>query len=218
MNFVEALTWTNLLFLLKGLLITLEVAFFSILISFIFGVILGTIRYAKVPVANQLAYFYIETIRNSPLLLIIYFTFFALPQVGIKMEIMAASVFALSIFTSALIAEIVRGGLQSIEKGQIEAARSQGFTYLQTLRYIVLPQGLKRMIPPLVSQFITLLKDTSFCMIIGLQELTTSGKIVFGQNVNYVMPVLTVVAILYFVINYALSLASKRLEKKLSTT
>lgn len=218
MNFVEALTWTNLLFLLKGLLITLEVAFFSILISFIFGVILGTIRYAKAPVANQLAYFYIETIRNSPLLLIIYFTFFALPQVGIKMEIMAASVFALSIFTSALIAEIVRGGLQSIEKGQIEAARSQGFTYLQTLRYIVLPQGLKRMIPPLVSQFITLLKDTSFCMIIGLQELTTSGKIVFGQNVNYVMPVLTVVAILYFVINYALSLASKRLEKKLSTT
>lgn len=218
MNFVEALTWTNLLFLLKGLMVTLEVAFLSILISFVVGVVLGTIRYAKTPVANQIAYFYIETIRNSPLLLLIYFAFFALPQVGIKMEIMAASVFALSIFTSALIAEIVRGGLQSIEKGQIEAARSQGFTYLQTLIYIVLPQGLKRMIPPLVSQFITLLKDTSFCMIIGLQELTTSGKIVFGQNVNFVMPILTVVAVLYFIINYGLSLASKRLEKKLSTT
>ncbi len=212
----SALSWVNVHFMLKGLLVTLEVAFFSILISFIFGTLLGLLRYSRIRVLSQFVYFYVLIIRNVPLLLLIFFTFFALPEIGIKLNVFTASVSALSVFTSALIAEIVRGGLESIESGQIEASQSQGFTYVQTLWHIVLPQGLTRMIPALVSQFITLIKDTSLCMMIGLIEFVNSGKIIYSQNVNYPIPILMFIAFSYFVINYSLSRMSRRLERKLS--
>lgn len=216
MEFASALSWVNIEFLLKGLLVTFQVAFFSIVISFVLGTFFGVIRYARIPVLNPFVYVYILIIRNSPLLLLIFFTFFALPQVGIKLNIISASVAALSVFTSALIAEIVRGGLQSIEKGQLEASQAQGFSYIQTLWHIVLPQALTRMIPAIVSQFITLIKDTSLTMTIGLLELVNSGKVIYAQNVNFIIPILIFIALIYFSINFSLSVISRKLEKKLS--
>lgn len=216
MDFASALSWVNFGFMMKGLLVTLQVAFFSIIISFVLGTLFGVIRYSRIPVLNPIVYVYILVIRNSPLLLLIFFTFFALPQVGIKLDIITASVAALSVFTSALIAEIVRGGLQSIEKGQVEASQSQGFSYIQTLWHIVLPQALTRMIPAIVSQFITLIKDTSLCMMIGLLELVNSGKVIYAQNVNFIIPLLLFIAFVYFSINFSLSVISRKLEKRLS--
>ncbi|AMQ20776.1 MULTISPECIES: amino acid ABC transporter permease [Geobacillus] len=212
MDFAGAYAPAHLKFLLQGFLVTLEVAFISIVLSFVFGIIIGVIRYTKIPVLSQLLAVLVETIRNLPLLLIIFFTYFALPEVGLKLDKLYAAISALVIFESAMLSEIVRSGLQSIDKGQIEAARSSGLTYGQTLWYIILPQALRRMVPPIVSQFISLLKDTSLAIVISLPELMNHAQIINGRNVNFVIPIFILVAFMYFIVNYSLSLVSRRLE------
>jgi putative glutamine transport system permease protein len=214
MDFVGAYTWDHVLFLLEGLGFTLKVALIAIVFSFLIGCLLGIIRYTKMPVISQLTVLVVETIRNLPLLLIIFFTFFALPEVGIKMSVQNAAIAGLVIFEAAMIAEIVRSGMISIDKGQIEAARSSGLTYIQALWHIVLPQALRRMVPPMVSQFISLLKDTSLAVVISLPELMHNAQIINGQNVNYVIPILLLTAIMYFIVNFTLSLAARRLEAR----
>ncbi|MDM5153444.1 amino acid ABC transporter permease [Bacillus sp. DX1.1] len=214
MDFQGAYTGDHFLFLLKGLLVTLEIAVVAILLSFIIGSVIGTLRYTKIPIVSPILAFIVEIIRNLPLLLIIFFTYFALPEAGLKLEITTAAIVALTIFEAAMISEIVRSGLLSIEKGQIEAARASGLSYVQTLRYIILPQALRRMVPPLVSQFISLLKDTSLAVVISLPELMHNAQIINGQNVNYMIPTFILVACMYFVVNYSLSLVSRRLESR----
>ncbi len=214
MDFAGAFSAANLGFLMDGFYLTLIVAFVSIILSFVIGVIVGVIRYAEVPVLSPVMFFLVELIRNLPLLLIIFFVRFALPEVGIKMGLTTAAIAALTIFEAAMIAEIVRGGLTAIDKGQIEAARSSGLSSFQTLWHIVLPQGLRHMVPPLVSQFISLLKDTSLATIVALPELMHNAKIVMGQKESFTIPVLLLIAVLYFAVNYLLSVVSRRFEHK----
>lgn len=219
MDFIGAYSAGNLTYLLKGFLVTLEVAFFSIVLSFIFGSILGILRYSKIPVFSKIVAIVVEAIRNLPLILIIFLTYFGLPEIGISMSVKVAAIVALTVFESAMISEIVRSGLNSIDKGQIEAARASGLTYLRTMWHIILPQALKRMIPPLVSQFIALLKDTSLAIIIALPELLHNAQGIYaGPNGSrYIIPIYILVALMYFVVNYALSLISRALEKRLDT-
>ncbi len=214
MDIAGALSVDHLRFLVDGLWVTLYIAFISIILSFMIGILLGTLRYAKIRVVSRVVAIFIETIRNMPLLLIIFFTFFALPEVGLKLSVTAAAITALTVFESAMLAEIVRGGLNSVDKGQIEAARSSGLTYIQTLTSIVMPQALRSMIPPIVSQFISLLKDTSLCVIIALPELMHNAQIIYAQNINYIIPVFILVALMYFIVNYCLSLVARRLESR----
>lgn len=214
MDFVGAYAPAHLKFLLEGFVVTLEVAFLSIFFSFLIGIIIGVLRYSRIPFLSPVLAVGVETIRNLPLLLIIFFTYFALPEVGLKLDKFYAAILALVIFESAMLSEIVRSGLNSIEKGQIEAARSSGLTYTQTLWHIVLPQALRRMVPPIVGQFISLLKDTSLAVVIALPELMNHAQIINGQNVNYVIPIFLLVAVMYFIVNYSLSLISRRLEHK----
>ncbi|CAN7760243.1 amino acid ABC transporter permease [Paenibacillus sp. LjRoot56] len=215
MDIMHAFSADNVRFVFEGFYMTLKVATISIVLSFIVGCVVGTIRYTKLTVVSPILAIVVELIRNLPLLLIIFFARFALPDIGIKLGAMNATIFALTLFEGAMIAEIVRSGLNSIDKGQIEAARSSGLGYVQTLWHIVLPQGLRRMVPPLVSQFISLLKDTSLAIVISLPELMHHAKIVIGQNYNYTMPILFLVALLYFAVNYALSLAARRMESRM---
>lgn len=214
MDFIGAYSPDNLRFLMEGLKITLFVAFIAIILSFVIGCIVGTIRYAKLPILSPILMVIVEVLRNLPLLLIILFVQFGLPEIGIKMTITFGAIVALTAFEASMISEIVRAGLTSVPKGQVEAARSSGLTQMQTLWHIVLPQGLRKMVPPLVSQFISLLKDTSLAVIISLAELVHNAQIIMGQNSNYPIPILLLIAVIYFVINYALSLISKRLETK----
>jgi aspartate/glutamate/glutamine transport system permease protein len=216
LDFKGAYTTENLKFLLEGFYVTLEVAFIAIAISFVAGCLAGTFRYAKVPVLSQALAVAVELIRNLPLLLIIFFTRFALPEFGINLGTLYSSIIALAVFEGAMISEIVRSGLNSIDKGQVEAARSSGLSGAQTLWHIVLPQGLRRMVPPLVSQFISLLKDTSLAVGIALPELMHNANIVIGHNFNAAIPILIVVAVMYFTINYILSLVSRRLENRMA--
>ncbi|MBU8877503.1 amino acid ABC transporter permease [Bacillus sp. FJAT-29790] len=214
MDFAGALSVDHLKFLADGFMMTLYIAFISIVLSFIIGIILGTLRYAKIPVFSKVVAVYVETIRNTPLLLIIFFTFFALPEIGIKLDKPVAAITALTIFTSAMLSEIVRGGLSSIDKGQMEAARSSGLSYIQALSRIIMPQALRRMVPPIVSQFISLLKDTSLCVVIALPELMHNAQIVYAQNINFIIPIFILVACMYFIVNYGLSLIARRLESR----
>ncbi|MFC8684405.1 amino acid ABC transporter permease [Brevibacillus porteri] len=214
MDFIGAYTPSHLTFLLEGFWVTLQVAFLSIVLSFSIAIVVGVLRYAKIPGVSQVLGTIVELVRNLPLLLIIFFTYFALPEVGIKLDKFWAAVLALVIFEAAMLSEIVRSGLNSVEKGQIEAARSSGLNYVQTLWNVVLPQALRRMVPPIVSQFISLLKDTSLAVVIALPELMNHAQIINGRNVNYVIPTFLMVAVMYFVVNYALSVVSKRLENK----
>lgn len=203
----------NIRFLLDGLLVTLEVAAISIILSFIIGAVLGLLRYMKIPVLSLIVGAIIDIIRNLPLLLIIFFTYFALPQIGIRLSIFWSAVAAMTIFESAMLSEIIRGGLTSISSGQMEAGRSTGLTYFQTIWYIIIPQALRAMVPPIVSQFVALVKDTSLATIITLPELTHNARIVYGQNTSYVIPMFIAMGFLYWVVCYTLSKLSKRLEQ-----
>lgn len=215
MDITGAFSSHNLTFIFEGFLVTLRVAFIAILASFVIGCLVGTVRYTRMPVVSPVLAVIVELVRNLPLLLIIFFTRFALPDIGIKLGVENSAIVGLAVFEAAMISEIVRSGLNSIDKGQVEAARSSGLSYIQTLWHIVLPQGLRRMMPPMVSQFISLLKDTSLAIVISLPELMHNSKIVIGQSYDYTIPILALVAILYFAVNYALSLAAKRLESRL---
>jgi putative glutamine transport system permease protein len=206
----QAFTWSNLRFILDGLLVTLEVAVVSIILSFIIGSILGILRYLKIPILSLVVGIVVDIIRNLPLLLIIFFTYFALPQIGIQFSIFWSAVVALTIFESAMLSEIIRGGLLAVPKGQMEAGISTGLTKGQTIFYIVLPQGLKLMVPPLVSQFVSLIRDTS------LAELTHNTKIIYAQHPNTVLPMFFIMAFCYFIICYSLSTFSKRFEMSYS--
>lgn len=218
MDLVNAFSSANLKFLLTGLGVTVEVAVISIVFSFIVGIVFALIRYAKVPILSHIILVWVETIRNLPLLLIIFFAFFAVPGwLNVDFSKKQAVIFALILFESALISEIIRGGLLSINRGQMEAARSTGLSYGQTLRFIILPQALRRMVPPLVSQFITIMKDTSLGIIIALEELMHNAQIIYNQKISYVFPVLLLVALLYFGINFSLSILSRKFERRFQT-
>ncbi|MFJ5623680.1 amino acid ABC transporter permease [Peribacillus loiseleuriae] len=214
MDFMDAYSADNLTFLLNGFWLTLKMALIAIILSFILGGFVGTLRFAKIPVLSQILAMIVEIIRNLPLLLLIFFTFFALPEIGIKFKEVPAAIIALTIFEAAMISEIIRSGLTSIDKGQMEAARSSGLSYFQALWHIILPQALRRMVPPTVSQFISLLKDTSLAVVISVPELTHHAQIVYGQKSTYLVPILLFVALMYFVVNYTLSVLSRRLEVK----
>lgn len=215
-NFIDAYSWVNIRFLLQGLGITIEISVASIICSFIIGTLLGIIRYAKIKYVSAIIGFIIDLIRNLPLLLIIFFTYFGLPNIGVKPEIIPAAIMALTVFESSMVAEIVRSGINSIDYGQTEGALANGLTKWQALRLIVLPQAIKNMLPALVSQFISLVKDTSLATIIVLPELMYHAQIIYGQNTNYIIPMFVALAVLYFIVCYSLSLLARYLDKHLA--
>lgn len=208
----DAFSWINLRFLLDGLWVTIQVSVVSIIFSMILGGIAGTVRYSNIPILSKVVGIIVDIIRNLPLLLIIFFTYFALPQIGIKLNIFWAAVAALTIFESAMLSEIFRAGLNAVPSGQTEAGMSSSLTYVQTLTMIVMPQAFKSMLPAILSQLISLIKDTSLAVIISLPELTHNAKIIYGQNTNYVIPMFIAMTAMYFVVCYLLSVVSNLLE------
>jgi aspartate/glutamate/glutamine transport system permease protein len=201
------LTVDTALFLLRGLGITLVIASCSIVLSFVFGSVLGIARYGGKGPAAGFAALYIDTVRNIPLLLFIIGFRFTLPLPPV-----VSAVTAMTVFTSAMVAEIVRGGLNGVPPGQWEAAYSQGFSYVGTLVYVVLPQAVRKIRKPLMGQFVTAIKDTSFCSVIAVKELMYSGTIIMGKYVKsiQVIALYAVIAFVYFSVNMLLLALSKK--------
>ncbi|HYW52936.1 MAG TPA: amino acid ABC transporter permease [Dongiaceae bacterium] len=205
----------TLTFLGGGLLVTLELAAVAIAVSFVAGVLLALARLSRFRPLSVLATVYIEGMRALPVLLVIFFAYFALPRViGVKLDPFAAGAIALSAFTAALVAEIVRAGVLAVPRGLVEAAQSQGLSGAQIVRIITLPIAVRQMMPALVAQFVTLLKDTSLTAVIGILELTRRGQIVFAQPPFQPIPVFALLALVYFTVNYGLAQAGRRLEAR----
>lgn len=205
----------NFDFLMKGLYITLKLSVISIIGSLIFGIFLGVIRYSRIFLISWITAAYIEITRSIPLILFVVFIHFgALPYLfGKAPSFFVSSCVAFIVFTSAYVAEIIRSGLTSIEKSHIDAAKSLGLDAGQRLSYITLPLAVSRMTPALVSQFISLIKDTSLASTIGLIELTRSGEIIY-ERTHHVLEILIFTAFIYFVICFGLSKLSRIFEIK----
>ncbi len=201
-----------------GLYLTLLLAAVAIGGSFPIGVLAGMGRVSRLPVIRVLATAYIEVIRGIPFItVLLWFSVFVTFVSGDALTKVQRAMIAMIIFTSAYVGEIVRAGIQSVPRGQVEAARAVGLSGLDTMRHIVLPQAVKNMIPALVGQFISLFKDTSLAVIIGLTELVGTGRALLAitQYLHDVREVYVFLLVVYFVFSYAMSSASRKLERRL---
>lgn len=195
-DFIEKDRWV---YLKDGLLVTLQITFFAVIIGILIGFIIAIIRTThdktgKLKILNVFAKVYLTVIRGTPIvvqLLIIYFIIFA--SVDIDKVLVACLAFGIN--SGAYVAEIVRGGINSIDEGQFEAGRSLGFNYFQTMVYIIMPQAFKNIVPSLANEFIVLLKETSVAGYIALEDLTKGGDIIRSQTYDAYLPLLGVAAI-----------------------
>jgi polar amino acid transport system permease protein len=168
----------------KGLVITIELAVISEIFILILGLLVALIRISRIKPLRISAAVYIDVIRGMPLLLQIFIVYFGLAYLGLNLSQFMAGVLALTICYAAYEAEIFRAGIASIHKGQMEAARSLGMGYLKAMRYIILPQAIRNVIPPLSNEFIALLKDTALVATIGLAEVFFRGREMMGKYAN----------------------------------
>lgn len=200
--------------LMSGLAMTVKISILAIFFGTLLGVAGALARTSKNRLLNLIANVYIEWVRNTPLLIQILFIYFGL-GVFFDMSPLIAAVSALSIFAGAYIAEIIRAGIQSIHKGQREAALSIGMTEWQAMYLVILPQAIRRILPPLAGQFITLIKDSSLVSVIAVTDLTYVAKNIV-TNTFRAFEVWLAIAMFYFVLSFALSIAVRMLERRLA--
>ena len=216
LNFITDDRWMSLL---RGLVVTLKVTFFAVILGFVLGFSVAIVRDVyentkKLKVLNFLCNVYLTVIRGTPVvvqLLIIYFVIFS----SIKIDKSIAAVLAFGINSGAYQAEIFRSGINSIPKGQMEAGRSLGFNYRQTMVNIIMPQAIKNVLPTLGNEFIVLMKETSVAGYIALEDLTKAGDIIRSRTYSAMMPFLAV-ALLYLIMVMFFSRLLKMFERRLA--
>jgi His/Glu/Gln/Arg/opine family amino acid ABC transporter permease subunit len=200
-------------FLLKGALLTIFFSVTSEIIGIIIGLVTSVIRVTRIKVLSQLVVVYVDLFRGTPLLMQIIFIYYALPYVGINLPAIVAGIVALSVNSGAYVSEIFRAGIESIDRGQTEAARSLGMSYMQAMRYVVIPQTIKRVLPPLTNEFVALIKDSSLLSVIAIAELMRTAKEMMTWKMN--PSSLTAAAIIYLIITLPLTRYISYMEKKL---
>jgi His/Glu/Gln/Arg/opine family amino acid ABC transporter permease subunit len=206
----------NIAFLLHGLAVTAELALLTIVGGTAIGLVVGIVRFLKVPVLGAASAVYVEIVRGTPLLVMLFVTYFAFPALlHYRTTAFAAAVLGFILFIGAYLAEDVRAGLRSVAQGQIDAALALGFTRLQALRFIVVPQALQRMIPTLFNQYVRLTKFTSVASVIGVTEFTGAALLVNAREFQPI-PILLTVALTYLVLCYSLSLVGRVLYARLN--
>ncbi|QJW45588.1 amino acid ABC transporter permease [bacterium BFN5] len=214
MNFDFDLVLRSFPLLLMGAGVTIQISALSVSFGLLIGMFVGIARLSKVWPVKLLAGIYVDFIRGTPLLVQIFIIYFALPMiVGTRIDPFIAAITACSINSGAYVAEIFRAGIQSIDKGQMEAGRSLGMTWAQTMRYIILPQAFKRIIPPLGNEFIAMLKDSSLVSVIGFEELTRRGQLIIARTYGSFEIWLTV-AFIYLIMTLTISRLVDYLERR----
>lgn len=193
------------MFFLNGAKFTLILAFFTVLFGVLLGLCLAIMKISKSKFLNLIATAYIEFIRGTPVLVQLYIIYYALPNmIGLNLPDLVAAVLALSINSGAYVAEIIRAGIQAIDKGQMEAARSLGMTQAAAMRYIIIPQSIKNILPALGNEFIVVIKESSIVSVIGIHELMYNADTVRGNTFRPLEPLL-IAAVMYFVMTFTLS-------------
>ena len=200
--------------LLMGAGVTIEITAFSVAIGFFIGLFVGIARISQFKILQIMAAVYADCIRGTPLLVQIFLIYFALPMaIGQRVEPFIAAVAACGINSGAYVSEIFRAGIQAIDVGQMEAGRSLGLTWWQTMRFIILPQAIKNILPPLGNEFIAMLKDSSLVSVIGFEELTRRGQLIIAQTYGS-FEIWMTVAVLYLIMTMAISRIVAFLEKR----
>ena len=200
--------------LLMGAGVTIEITAFSVAIGFFIGLFVGIARISQFKILRIMAAVYADCIRGTPLLVQIFLIYFALPMaIGQRVEPFIAEVAACGINSGAYVSEIFRAGIQAIDVGQMEAGRSLGLTWWQTMRFIILPQAFKNILPPLGNEFIAMLKDSSLVSVIGFEELTRRGQLIIAQTYGS-FEIWMTVAVLYLIMTMAISRIVAFLEKR----
>lgn len=202
-------------FFIKGLWMTSKIAFISLVTCTLIGFVLGIFRSGNNMALKRIIGVYVSFVRGTPFVVQIFIIFFIFPEWGIQLAAFPAALLAMAIMGSAFICEIVAGGISSIPKGQWEASTSSGLTLLQQLRLVIIPQAMKVILPPLVGQYVLLIKDTSVVSVIGVMELTRVGWVTVVRIPEGLM-VFSLVGALYFSISYPLILLSNYLEQKMA--
>lgn len=198
--------------LIKGMGNTLLYTLVSLLVAFILGLVFGFMKVSHNKVFRGIATVFVDIFRGIPLIVLAFFIYFGIPQaLDFKMPLFVAAVLTLSLNAGAYVTEIIRGGIQSIDPGQMEAARSLGLPYRTAMLKIILPQAVKIMIPSFINQLVITLKDTSILSVIGLVELTQSGKIIIARTFQS-FDIWLVVAVMYLIVITVLTKISNRLE------
>ncbi|HEX2052807.1 MAG TPA: amino acid ABC transporter permease [Actinomycetota bacterium] len=214
---LDAEKWTTLTdpqvlrFFGTGLVNTLRAAAVALVGACLLGTLLALGRLSKLVVVRMVARSYIEFFRGFPLILLMLFSFFTLPTLGIELSRFGAVAAALTAYNGAVLGEIFRAGILSLDRGQTEAAQAIGLRRSQAMRLVILPQAYRRMTPTIVSQFVTLLKDTSLASVVAYEELLHSGEIA-GEFFQNLLQSLVFVAAIYLVVNFTLSQIARRFE------
>ena len=217
MSFDFSLIWNSLPLLLAGAGVTIEITAIAVGLGFIFGLITSVCRLSGVKILQVIAVCYVNIIRGTPMLVQIFLIYFALPMViGERINPFVAAVAACSINSGAYVSEIFRAGIQSVDKGQMEAGRSLGLSWMQTMRYVIMPQAFKHVIPPLGNEFISMTKETSRVSVIGFEELTRRGQLIIAKTYGSFEIWLTVAAI-YLVMTLTIARLVSYLERRFAT-
>lgn len=206
---------TILPILLKGSVMTVELTVITIILGSILGIVLALLRLSHNPVLKYISSFYTWIFRGTPLLLQLFFFYYGLPFIGIELSPFTAAVIGLALNCGAYMSEIIRGGIQSIDVGQFEAAKALGFGYTQTMRKIILPQTFKVIIPPVGNEFISILKDTSLVSTIAMVELMRSAQQIYASSFDPISVFLTA-AVFYLIMTTVFTTAFGIIEKRLS--
>lgn len=214
MSFNWNLIVDNFPLLLQGALVTIQITVMSVGCGFLIGMLAALAGMSRFKVVRLVIKCYVELFRGTPLLVQIFMIYFALPMV-IHQQInpYVAAVTACSINSGAYVSEIFRAGIQSIDKGQMEAGRSLGLTWVQTMRYIIMPQAFKAIIPPLGNEFIAMMKDTSLVSVIGFEELTRRGQLIIARTYGS-FEIWSAVAVIYLVMTLSISRLVAYLERR----
>lgn len=195
---------------------TVQITLYALVFATLLGVVFGLMKISPNKILSSIANAYVWLIRGTPLLVQIYFIYFGIPMAfGIQLSEWNAGIITMSLNAGAYMAEIVRGGIEAVDSGQMEASRSLGMSYGKSMRKVVLPQALRMMLPSIINQFIITLKDTSLLSVIGVRELTMNGKIITANNMETIR-MWGIVAIYYLVIISILTVVANKLEAKMT--
>lgn len=215
MNFFEILV-DSMPSLFSGFLVTLEIAFFGLIIASVIGLVFCLMGISNCKILKVISNIYIFIVRGTPLMIQAMFVFFGLGQAfGLRFDPVMAGIGILAFNAGAYLSEVFRGGIEAIDKGQMEAARSLGLSHSQAMRKVIIPQAVKIMIPSMMNQFIIAIKDTSILTVIGVNELVQKGKIIVASNFR-AFEVYGIIAIMYLILIGALMIASKSVERRLA--